>query len=130
MLGYLLAVGITVASLYPLEPIETLPRWTDKVEHSLAHLLLAGWFLQIYHGWRNTLRVMLACLLFGGAIELAQTLTETRVAEWADLVANAIGIVAAGLLIAPTPLRLLLYRLERRLARQPLRPASPEPPPG
>ena len=115
-LGYLFAAIITVLSLYPFAPIESLPKWTDKVEHGLTHLALAGWFLQIYHGRRNWLMVSLACLAFGGAIELAQMATPTRSAEWLDLAADAGGILAAGALVAATPLRFGLTRISHRLA--------------
>ncbi len=115
MLGYLFAAIIVALSLYPFAPIDYLPKWSDKVEHGLVHLALAGWFLQIYHGQRHWLLVSLACLAFGGTIELMQMLTPTRSAEWLDFAADGAGILAAGVLIAATPLRFLLAGLEARL---------------
>ncbi len=113
-LGYLLAAAILFLSLYPFAPIETLPRWTDKVEHGMTHLILAGWFLQIYHGKRQWILVSIACLAFGGAIELLQMLTPARAAEWLDLGADAVGVgLASG--IAFSRGKYLLEAVENRL---------------
>jgi VanZ family protein len=44
------------------------------------------------------LAVLLALLAFGGAIELLQLLVPQRSAEWADLLADGLGIVVGALL--------------------------------
>ncbi|HGG58691.1 MAG TPA: VanZ family protein [Gammaproteobacteria bacterium] len=80
----------------------------------MTHLILAGWFLQIYHGKRQWILVSIACLAFGGAIELLQMLTPARAAEWLDLGADAVGVgLASG--IAFSRGKYLLEAVENRL---------------
>lgn len=62
----------------------------DKVQHGVAFALLVGL------GWLGQLRPLArlcgGLLLLGAAIEVAQSFTATRSAEWADLLADSIGI--------------------------------------
>lgn len=84
-------VAGVVLALWPVsEPTERLFPHADKVQHGLAFALLVGL------GWlgrlRPLVRLCLGLLLLGGAIEVAQSFTATRSAEWADILADAIGI--------------------------------------
>ena len=89
------AVAVGVLALVPA----TLPLpstgW-DKANHALAFAVLAWLGSSCWPGvW---VRVMVALALYGGAIEIAQTFTETRMGEWADWCADLVGLaVAAGL---------------------------------
>lgn len=80
------------------------PSWPyeDKVKHAAAFAVLAllGW----QSGYRFAMRLGLGLLLLGGAIEIAQSFTSWRSAEWGDLLADAIGI-GLGLWLAPRVLR-------------------------
>jgi VanZ family protein len=73
----------------------------DKLNHLAAFAALA---ICAVHGWRearNARRAMLLALLaFGGIIELLQRRVPGRSAEWADLLADAIGIGVGALLAA------------------------------
>lgn len=91
-----LAVFIAWSSLspQPLVPVETL---SDKPGHALAYFSLALLGSGIASPRRLPL-AMLRCFLLGAALEVAQaTLTDTRLAEWSDLAANATGILLAWL---------------------------------
>jgi VanZ family protein len=100
--GVCLAVAIAVLSLVPGEQLPEVRLW-DKLQHILAYVALACWFASIVvrrkHVW-----VVLALLCFGALIELLQgQMGLGRQADLHDLGANALGI-AAGLLLALTPL--------------------------
>lgn len=89
-------LAILVLSLMP--PSSGLPTtgW-DKSNHMLGFGTLG--FLGI-HGWPNRAVVVLATLLaYGGLIEILQSFTPYRSAEWADLLADGAGL-AVGWLVA------------------------------
>ena len=95
VLALLLAVTSWLA-LTPAPPPEADLLW-DKLNHfvAFASLAVAG-----YMGFqRRWLAVALGLLAYGGLIELLQSFTPTRVAEWVDLLADGIGI-GLGLVLA------------------------------
>ena len=88
---------IVAASLSP-QPLVPNAVLSDKVGHGLAYLtlaLLGSGITAPERLWRTMLR----CLLLGAALELAQALfTDYRAAEWGDLIADTLGILAAWLI--------------------------------
>jgi VanZ family protein len=92
-------VAIIAGSLspFPLLPNETGP---DKFGHYFSYLvlaILASGIVEPARLWR----VMLRCFLLGFGLEAAQALlTDHRMAEWGDLLANAAGILTAWLFAA------------------------------
>ena len=111
-LGVWLAAVLTVivVCLIPPPPL-ALPQGSDKVEHFLAYFLLGGSAVQVFQRGRALLWVAAGLVLMGVGIEIAQgALTETRMADPADALANTIGVVV-GLATALTPWRDLLLRL-------------------
>ncbi|MEO7152920.1 MAG: VanZ family protein [Burkholderiaceae bacterium] len=72
----------------------------DKLNHACAFATLAaaGWFSVRA---RNA-RAWLLCglLIYGGLIEIAQTQVPGRSGEWADLLADAVGLALGALLAA------------------------------
>jgi len=106
---WLLAVLVVcVASLTP-PPIELVGH-IDKVEHFLAYASLAASAVQLFRPGRQLWIVGVGLVLMGVGLEFAQgALTETRMADPADAVANATGVLA-GLLTARTRMRDLLLR--------------------
>lgn len=107
------AVLVVIAvCLLPPPPMPELPRNSDKVEHFLAYFVLAASAVQLWRGWRSLARVALGLVAMGVGIEWAQgALTETRLADPMDALANTLGVVA-GIATAATPLRDLLLRLQ------------------
>ncbi len=95
-LFWLALLVLTTLSLVPtgLLPPQVFSLW-DKAQHALgfAGLTLLG--LWAYPRQRWTLPALL--LVHGGLIELLQAATGWRYGEWSDLLADALGIAAVGL---------------------------------
>lgn len=98
--GIALAVLVIVAaSLMPM-PERATAGGTDKIGHFIAYftlMLLGAGISTTDRLWQVAIR----CLLLGVALEFGQALlTDTRQADWADMLANGAGIVAGWLLAA------------------------------
>lgn len=93
-LFWMVVFVITVLSLLPAEHL-TLPifDWWDKAQHALAFLVLGTIGLRAYPG--TPFRLTFGLLVFGLAIEIAQTATGWRYGDWKDWVADAVGAGAA-----------------------------------
>ena len=75
------------------------PNWSDKVSHLLGFAALGLLSWRAFPQHRGA--AFVALLGFGALIELVQWQLPTRSAEWADLVADALGLMigaAAGVL--------------------------------
>jgi VanZ family protein len=76
------------------------PNSIDKVEHLLAFAALGvAALFTASPGLRRLVQAAAGLLLYGAFIELVQTQLPTRQADWADLVADGLG-VAIGLGLA------------------------------
>lgn len=76
-------------------PPEVLDSGWDKLNHASAFAAIT--VAAVFAAPRSRtgrLALIGAVLCFGALIEIAQSFTPTRSAEWADLLADAIGIVA------------------------------------
>lgn len=93
-----LLLCVAVLSLLPTNylPPPIFSLW-DKAQHALAFTALAALGLQAYP--RRRWQVLAGLLVFGGLIELAQAATGWRHGEWADWLADAVGL-ALGLGLA------------------------------
>lgn len=102
-------LSVIVVCLIPPPPL-ALPQNSDKVEHFLAYFLLAGSAVQLFATRRALWTVALGLVAMGVGIEWLQgALTETRMADPMDALANSVGVVV-GMLTVLTPLRDLLLR--------------------
>lgn len=84
-------LAILVMSLMPPVPQMPTTGW-DKSNHMLGFavlMLLGRW---AYPG--RTVLLVCTLLAYGALIELLQSLTPARFAEWADLLADALGLFA------------------------------------
>ncbi|ARN23970.1 hypothetical protein A4W93_19640 [Piscinibacter gummiphilus] len=80
-----------VLALMPQAPTEFSTGW-DKLNHALAFCALAfAWRLGFPGGGWRWVQLGLALLATGGAIEIVQQFVPGRQADWADLLADAIG---------------------------------------
>jgi VanZ family protein len=95
--GYLLLVLTLTVSLLPIAADSQVFVVSDKLLHGLCFMLLMIWFCGTCHR-SSYLRLGLWLLLFGGIIELLQYSTGYRSMELADLLADAAGLLAGGLL--------------------------------
>jgi VanZ family protein len=101
ILGFLMLAGILAICLVPLNlPTEAMT-YNDKVMHALTFVLLTVWFgaLQKPHGRSGQLKLVGALFFYAIAIEVLQSFTTYRSAEFADLVADLIGILLGGILL-------------------------------
>ncbi|MEO8152344.1 MAG: VanZ family protein [Rhizobacter sp.] len=105
----LMLIGIVCYLALTPAPPKTLSLGWDKANHAAAFaaLTLAGCF-----GFQGSRRVVLAVLLallaFGGLIEILQAYVPGRDSDWADLLADTVGIVCG---VVPA---LCALRLSRR----------------
>lgn len=83
----------------------------DKLNHVLAFAgpALAGLIARRRTGLRSAATLLCALLLWGGAMELLQSMLPPRQGDWADLMADALGLLAGA----------LVYRATRRWFRRP-----------
>ena len=91
--GWWLAMaGVLALALMPTAHLPTpMLDWWDKAQHALAFAVLTAWALW---AWPAVVgRTLLGMLAFGGAIELAQWATGWRFGEWADLLADGVGVM-------------------------------------
>jgi VanZ family protein len=109
-----LVLVITYLCLRPSAGGEPSFLHADKWAHFLAFLVLAGTLLALVER-RHYAAVCAGLLVFGGAIEVAQFfMPYGRSAEWMDLAADGVGIVAGWLVSAPFR-ESWLQRIERWL---------------
>jgi VanZ family protein len=103
---------VVVVSLVPVPDLGELPSGSDKIEHFLTYAALAAGAVQLYPRWRSLLSVGVALVLMGIGLEYAQgALTEYRVMDRMDALANTLGVIA-GLGTKLTPWRDLLLRFD------------------
>jgi LPXTG-motif cell wall-anchored protein len=89
---WIIAVAIGVLALLPATYPLPSTGW-DKANHALAFATLA---LLGAACWPNAfVRVLIGLAIYGGAIEVAQTFTETRMGEVVDWVADVAGLAVA-----------------------------------
>jgi len=89
---WLASVAVGVLALVPATTPLPSTGW-DKANHALAFAVLALLGMACWPG--SAIRVLAALALYGGAIEVAQTFTETRMGEWLDWCADLTGLAIA-----------------------------------
>ncbi|MCX7545707.1 VanZ family protein [Marinicella gelatinilytica] len=91
-IGWLLVILIWLLSLLPLSVPTTAVEGGDKIGHFVAYAVMTYWFLHLYP---KTWLVIWAFIVMGVMIEVLQGLTTFRFFEWADILANGLGVVVA-----------------------------------
>ncbi|MGD8841503.1 MAG: VanZ family protein [Gammaproteobacteria bacterium] len=87
----------------------------DKLSHLVTYFFLAGWFGLLARNRAALFWTFAGLVAYGGLIEILQGTTSYRDAEWADLLADALG-AAVGIWLYFTPLRRFLLFVDRGLA--------------
>lgn len=106
--------AVIVLSLTPPPPM-AVPRGFDKLEHLSSYALLAYGAVLLFARRRAQLGAGLALVAMGIGLEFAQALlTQARMADPADALANTTGVLL-GLLLTFTPAARWLQRLDARL---------------
>ena len=84
------ALAVLVLALIPSPPPMITTGW-DKSNHLLAFAVMAWLGCKAFP--QRVAYTLLALLAYGALIEILQSLTPTRSAEWLDLFADSLGIV-------------------------------------
>ncbi|UCE90700.1 MAG: VanZ family protein [Pseudomonadota bacterium] len=113
LVGWVLVAAVIYVSLTP-KPPDVGIRINDKFSHLAAYAVLMGWFCQLYWQRGARLRNGLLLVAMGIALEIAQGLGQHRMFEYADMLANTLGVLA-GWALARGPLSRLLLRFEAML---------------
>lgn len=111
-LGWLIVGAVIVLSLLSKVPIQVPLQFSDKIGHVIAYTVLMGWFVQLFQSRAVLIVHALLLIGMGVGLEFAQEY-RSRHFEYADMVANTVGVLF-GLLMLFTPLRTLLLRFEGR----------------
>jgi VanZ family protein len=118
-LGLWLAMlaAVIATSLLPARDLPPMPfDHADKLEHFLAYALLSAYAVMLFARVRTQALAAAALIALGVGLELAQAaMTDSRQADSADALANALGALA-GLMLAPTSLATALLWLDHRRA--------------
>ena len=95
-IGYALVTLVLYLSLtsHPIDVEVGLP-FADKFFHAFAYFVLMVWFAQIYHDKFQRYMIALGLIVMGVALEFLQSFDVARMSEFADMAANATGVLLA-----------------------------------
>jgi len=115
-IGYALVALVVFLSLTssPVDLELEFP-YEDKFFHALAYFTLMAWFSQIYHDRFQRNMIAVVFVFMGVMLEYLQSFDSNRYFEFADMIANSIG-VALGFAIALTGAKNILLRIEQALS--------------
>jgi VanZ family protein len=117
ILGWLWVAVIFYLSLVPSPPQPVNFPDADKIEHALAYCLLMLWFCQVCLQRLSRVRLAVMLIMMGVAIEYLQRLTGYRTFDYADMLANAAGVMVGWLLAAAGIVNVYKY-IERYFSGQ------------
>lgn len=111
-IGYGLVILVIYLSLTsnPVE-LEVDFLYQDKFFHALAYFTLMAWFAQLYHDKFQRNMIAVFFIFMGASLEYFQSFDPNRYFEFADMVANAVG-VALGFIVALTGAKNIFLRFE------------------
>lgn len=113
MLGLLAVIGLSLLPARGLPPVPF--SGFDKVGHFLGYATLSAYGGMLFARMRPQTWTAAGLVALGIGLEFAQAqLTDSRMGDLRDAVANTLGVLA-GLVSASTPLARLLQRLDARL---------------
>lgn len=113
-LGIVLIASVIYLSLTAKPPMVVNFVFSDKIGHFLAYAVLMGWFGQIYSGRTALVFCALGFVLMGISLEYVQGMGRYRHFEYADMIANSIGVML-GLILTTTVFKGTLHWFEQRL---------------
>lgn len=113
-LSWLLIALIVFLSLSPKVPDVMHFNHSDKLQHLAAYLVLSLWLANIYPKDRHRLSLALGCVAMGVCLEVLQGLSGYRTFEYADMLANGIGVLL-GWTLGKTLLPTCLLKVDRWL---------------
>ena len=110
--GYFLISVVVYLSLVPHPPEPLSFPNSDKLEHGLVYATLSLWFCQIYSAARSRVKVIVALVAMGVVLEILQGWSGYRYFEYADMLANSMGVLL-GFLLARTSLGRAFILIEK-----------------
>ena len=108
LLGYTWVAIVIYFSLVPNPPVISVAEFGDKLEHLTAYFCLFSWFAQVFQRRYFFIPAILLILL-GVTMEILQGLSGYRMFEYADMLANSMGVLIAWLLSYSKISELLIY---------------------
>ena len=109
-LAYALVLTVGVLSLIPGPDIGG----SDKLAHFLTYAILSASFSLIVERQKSLWLVLSGLIAYGLILEFLQGLTDYRMEDMADALANSLGVIT-GLIFFFSPLHRILRRFERWL---------------
>lgn len=113
--AWLMVGAIVYLSLARLD-IEMPVEQGDKIEHVVAYAALGFWFMQVYTRRASRAVVAAALIVLGIGLEFLQGQTGYRHFDYADMIANTIGVLL-GWLASPPRTPSVLSFIQRRVSR-------------
>jgi VanZ family protein len=89
---------------------------SDKLGHFLAYGVLMGWFAQIYFNLRIRIGLVVAFIIMGILIEYVQGMTDYRSFQYADMLADSLGVLLA-FILTHGPLSRVLFAIEKQFIK-------------
>jgi VanZ family protein len=72
----------------------------DKTQHTFVFFILSVSYFYAYHQKNNTTNICLVIfIIYGGLVEVLQSLSNWRHGDWRDWLADALGVAVAKLLL-------------------------------
>jgi VanZ family protein len=111
-LAYMMLLVFGILSLIPGPDIGD----SDKIAHFVSYAALSAWFSLIVEQRKSLWRILIGLISYGLLLELLQSFTSYRFGDFADVVANSLGVIT-GLVFYFSPLRSILRKVDNWLAR-------------
>ena len=105
-IGAMMVLFIIYMALVPHPIVSMSGPWSDKLYHFSGYFGVMAWYAQFVK--QRYLTIILLVLL-GIALEFMQMLVNTRSFEWADMLANTVGVLSAALIVRGMLARLLCF---------------------
>lgn len=115
VIGWSLVLAVVYLSLSHSPPDVGLGiEHVDKIGHGLAYFILMGWFVQIYAAQGKRVAFAVGFVAMGVGLEIIQGMGGVRYFEYADMIANTLGVVVA-FVFSGTSFQYLLSRFEQHI---------------
>ncbi len=104
-------IAVIVQQTLTASPVNVDVKVSDKVLHTVGYFVLMGWFMQIYHAWRQKIFCAAGFIAMGVLLEFIQGWSGVRHYEVMDMVANGFGVIV-GLALSYTAFSRILVFVE------------------
>jgi len=110
VIGWVMVAYIIYVTLTPQPPAAGKILW-DKIYHFAGYFSLMAWFAQLAQQLKQRLLIAMGFCLLGVLLEFGQRMGVARHFEFADMLANSLGVVVA-LILFRGPLGKILHQFE------------------